>query len=69
MSAVVGTVFAFILIKVINLQSFNWTIFYHFTARPYLVTALTALAASVAACAYPVWAVVRKYPVMQIREE
>ncbi len=69
MSAVVGTVFAFILIKVINLQSFNWTIFYHFTARPYLVTALTALAASVAACAYPVWSVVRKYPVMQIREE
>ncbi|OPY02116.1 MAG: outer membrane-specific lipoprotein transporter subunit LolE [Syntrophorhabdus sp. PtaB.Bin047] len=69
MSAVVGTVFALILIKVINLQSFNWTIFYHFTTRPYLVTGLTALAASVAACAYPVWSVVRKYPVMQIREE
>jgi putative ABC transport system permease protein len=69
MSIVVGTVFAFVLIKVINLQSFNWTIFYHFTARPYLVTALTALAASVAACAYPVWSVIRKYPVMQIREE
>jgi len=69
MSTVVGTVFALILIKVINLQSFNWTIFYHFTTRPYLVTALTALAASVAACAYPVWSVVRKYPVMQIREE
>lgn len=69
MSAVVGTVFALILIKIINLQSFNWTIFYHFTARPYLVTGLTALAASVAACAYPVWSVIRKYPVMQIREE
>jgi len=69
MSAVVGTVFALILIKVINLQSFNWTIFYHFTARPYVVTGLTALAASLAACAYPVWSVVRKYPVMQIREE
>ncbi len=69
MSVIVGTVFALILIKVINLESFNWTIFYHFTVRPYLVTGLTALAASVAACAYPVWSVVRKYPVMQIREE
>jgi len=69
MSVIVGTVFALILIKVINLESFNWTIFYHFTARPYLVTGLTALAASVAACAYPVWSVIRRYPVMQIREE
>jgi len=69
MSTVVGTVFAVILIKVINLQSFNWTIFYHFTARPYLVTALTTLTASLAACAYPLWSVIRKYPVMQIREE
>ncbi len=69
MSTVVGTAFAFILIKVINLQSFNWTIFYHFTAQPYLVTALTALMASLAACAYPVWSVIRKYPVMQVREE
>lgn len=69
MSTVVGTVFAVILIKVINLQSFNWTIFYHFSAGPYAVTALTALAASLAAAAYPVWSVLRKYPVMQIREE
>ncbi len=69
MSTVVGTVFAFILIRVINRQSFNWTIFYHFTAQPYLVTFLTAVAASVAACAYPLWSVIRKYPIMQIREE
>ena len=69
MSTVVGTVFAFILIKVINLQSFNWTIFYYFTVQPYLVTALTAMAASIAAAAYPVWSVFRKYPVVQIREE
>ncbi len=69
MSTLVGTAFAFILIKVINLQSFNWTIFYYFTIQPYLVTALTALAASIAAAAYPVWSVFRKYPVMQIREE
>ena len=49
MSILVGTAFAFILIKVINLQSFNWTVFYHFTLPPYLVTALTALAASLVA--------------------
>jgi putative ABC transport system permease protein len=69
MSTVVGTIFAFILIRVINRQSFNWTIFYHLTAQPYLVTFLAAIAASIAACAYPLWSVVRKYPIMQIREE
>jgi len=69
MSTLVGTVFALILIKVINLQSFHWTVFYHFTVQPYLVTVLTALAASLAAAAYPVWSVFRKYPAMQIREE
>ncbi|MBU3935860.1 FtsX-like permease family protein, partial [Patescibacteria group bacterium] len=69
MSTLVGTAFALILIKVINLESFNWTVFYHFTLQPYLVTALTALAASLAAAAYPVWSVFRKYPAMQIREE
>ncbi len=69
MSILAGTAFAFILIKVINLQSFHWTVFYHFTLQPYLVTALTALAASLAAAAYPVLSVFRKYPVMQIREE
>ncbi len=69
MSTLVGTAFALILIKVINLQSFNWTIFYHFSAEPYIVTALTAMAASAAAAVYPVLSVLRKYPVMQIREE
>jgi putative ABC transport system permease protein len=69
MSTFVGTAAAFILIKVINLQSFYWTVFYHFNVQPYLVTALTALSASLAAAAYPAWSVFRKYPVMQIREE
>lgn len=69
MSTIVGTIFAYILIRVINRQSFNWTIFYHLTSQPYLVTALTAIAASFAACVYPLWSVIRKYPIMQIREE
>lgn len=69
MSTIVGTGFALVLIKIINLESFNWTIFYHFTIQPYFVTMLTALAASIAASFYPVWSVLHRYPVMQIREE
>jgi putative ABC transport system permease protein len=69
MSTVVGTGLAAILIKVINLQSFNWTIFFHLSAAPFLTTAATALAASLAASFYPLWRVFRTYPQMQIREE
>jgi len=64
-----GTILAFILIKVINLRSFNWTIFYHFSIDPYIVTFLTAIFASIGACLYPLWKVYRTYPQMQIREE
>jgi putative ABC transport system permease protein len=69
MSVATGTALAFILIKVINLRSFNWTIFYHFSINPYFVTFLTAVFASVGASLYPLWKVYRKYPQMQIREE
>ncbi|HQG51455.1 MAG TPA: FtsX-like permease family protein [Syntrophorhabdaceae bacterium] len=69
MSIGTGTALAFILIKVINLRSFNWTIFYHFSMNPYIVTLLTALFASIGACIYPLWKVFRTYPEMQIREE
>ena len=34
--AVVGTALAFVLIKVINFHSFNWTVFYFFEWKPYL---------------------------------
>jgi putative ABC transport system permease protein len=69
MSVAVGTLLSVILIKVINLRSFNWTIFYHFSLGPYVVAALTAFLASVAASLYPLWKVYRTYPQMQIREE
>lgn len=69
MSTVVGTALALILIKVINLRSFNWTIFYHFTFDPYLIAAITAIAASIGASIYPIWKVYRTYPQIQIREE
>ncbi len=69
LSAGVGTILAILLIKVINLRSFNWTIFYYPALEPYLLTAATALVASIGAAAYPIWKVCRTYPQMQIREE
>jgi putative ABC transport system permease protein len=65
----VGTVLALLLIKVINLQSFNWTIFFYPSWTSYLIGLATAVLASVAAALYPVWKVWRTYPQMQIREE
>ena len=69
LSSGVGTVLAILLIRVINLRSFNWTVFYHTDWQPYALTAATALAASVGAALYPIWKVHRTYPQMQIREE
>ena len=65
----VGTLVAVLLIKVINLRSFNWTIFYYPAVEPYILTAVTAVVASLGAAAYPIWKVCRTYPQMQIREE
>ena len=69
LSSVVGTALAWLLIRVINLRSFNWTIFYYPAIEPYLITAATAVVASLGAAAYPIWKVCRTYPQMQIREE
>jgi putative ABC transport system permease protein len=68
-STVVGTALCFVLIHVINLQSFHWTIFYYPEWSPYLVAAGTAIIASIGAAAYPIWKVCRTYPEIQIREE
>jgi putative ABC transport system permease protein len=69
LSLLVGTLLAVLLIKVINLRSFNWTIFFHPTFEPYVLTAVTAIVASIGAAVYPIWKVWRTYPHMQIREE
>jgi putative ABC transport system permease protein len=69
LSTGVGTVLAVLLIRVINLRSFHWTIFYYPAVEPYLLTAVTAIVASIGAAAYPIWKVCRTYPQMQIREE
>jgi putative ABC transport system permease protein len=69
LSTVTGTVLAVILIKVINLHSFNWTIFFHLAWQPYILAFTAALLASIGAALYPIWKVCRTYPQMQIREE
>ncbi len=69
LSVVAGTVLSIILIKVINLRSFNWTIFFYPAWGPYATAGLTALLASAGATAYPLWKVLRTYPHLQLREE
>jgi putative ABC transport system permease protein len=65
----VGTALAWILIRVINLRSFNWTIFFYPQWAPYGLAAATAILASLGAAVYPIWKVYRTYPQMQIRED
>ncbi|MGD0231047.1 MAG: FtsX-like permease family protein, partial [Syntrophorhabdales bacterium] len=69
LSIVVGTILALMLIKVINVRSFNWTIFFYPAWGPYLLAAATAVLASAGAALYPIWKVLRTYPHMQLREE
>jgi putative ABC transport system permease protein len=69
LSAVSGTVVAVLLIRVINLRSFHWTVFFHPAWETYAVAAALAVGASLAAAAYPAWLVRRTYPQIQLREE
>jgi putative ABC transport system permease protein len=69
LSVGVGTAMAALLIKVINLRSFNWTIFVHLTGSPYLLAAATSVVAGLGAAVYPIVKAWRTYPQMQIGEE
>ena len=69
LSILVGTILAWVLIKIINFQSFNWTIFYHFSLRHYSLAAATAIVASLGASLCPIIKICRTYPQIQIREE
>ncbi len=69
MSIGVGTLLAWVLIRVINLRSFNWTIFFYPAWEPYAVAFGIAVLASLGAALYPIWKVYKTYPQMQIREE
>jgi putative ABC transport system permease protein len=69
MSLGVGTAVAAILIRVINLRSFNWTVFFYPSVAPYLLAAATAVLASLGGSLYPIYKAWRTYPHLQIREE
>jgi putative ABC transport system permease protein len=68
-SLAAGTAMTVLLLRVINLRSFHWTIFFHPAAGTYLGAAATALAASLGAALIPILKARRTYPQMQIREE
>jgi putative ABC transport system permease protein len=69
LSAVAGTVVAVLLIRVINLRSFHWTVAFHPAWDAYAIAAAVAAGASLAAAAYPAWVVRRTYPQLQLRDE
>ena len=69
LSAVAGTIVAVLLIRVINLRSFHWTVFFHPAWGAYGVAAALAVVASLAAAAYPAWLLWRTYPLIQLRDE
>jgi putative ABC transport system permease protein len=69
LSAVSGTVVAVLLIRVINLRSFHWTVFFHPAWESYALAAGIAVGAGLAAAGYPAWLLRRTYPQIQLREE
>ena len=69
LSAISGTAVAVLLIRVINLRSFHWTIPFHPAWETYAVAAALAVGASLAAAVYPAWLVHRTYPQLQLRDE
>jgi putative ABC transport system permease protein len=68
-SIATGTLLSIMLIKVINLQSFHWTIFYFPSFQPYILAGVIAILSSTCAAIYPLWKVIRLYPYMQLRED
>ena len=69
LGAASGTALGWLIIRVVNLQSFHWTVFPAPEAAPYATALATALGASAAAALYPAWRVWRAFPQILIREE
>jgi putative ABC transport system permease protein len=63
-----GPALAWILIKVINLKSFNWTIDMHVTPGIFIATLGIAVGAALVSGLYPAWRIARSRPSFQMRE-
>jgi putative ABC transport system permease protein len=63
-----GPALAWILIKVINLKSFNWTIDMHITPGVFAATLGIAVGAALLSGLYPAWRIARSRPSFQMRE-
>ncbi len=63
-----GPLLAWVLIKVINLKSFGWTIDIHFSATAFGTTAAVALFASLVSGLYPAYRISRSRASFQMRE-
>ena len=69
LAAPTGMVLALILIDVINVRSFGWTIALHLSPQEFLQAFAVALAAALAAGVYPAWRLSRLVPVHALRSE
>ncbi len=69
LSIPVGMLLAIILIYVINLRSFGWTLQLYLTPSIFLTALLVAIVAALLAAIYPVWRLNRMQLALAIREE
>ncbi len=67
-AALSGPLLAWILVKVINLKSFGWTIDFSFDLALYPTTAAITAIASLLAGLYPAWRIASSQPSFQMRE-
>jgi len=65
----VGLVLAIILIYVINVRSFGWTMDLTLTPQPFVQAFAVALAAALAAGLYPAWRSSRSSAIQALRSE
>ncbi|MCK4378077.1 MAG: FtsX-like permease family protein, partial [Deltaproteobacteria bacterium] len=68
MAWICGPVLAWVLIKVINLKSFGWSIDIHLTPLVFLSTLAIAAGASLVSGLYPAWRIAGSNPCFQMQD-
>ena len=68
-SMFLGVLVSFVLINSINMQSFNWTIFFNLEARPFIEAFFACSVGTILSLVYPLWIVFRTYPNLQLRND